>query len=162
LKMLLIHADHFEYSVRQPAIKNPEKIGPERKSDSLTEVLVAFCTVEKDDEINASIISTNAVETIDSVAKQVEVQNIMVYPYAHLSPSLGSRDMAISILTEISLGLLEKEYKEVLYLLKSGTYAQQKHSHKKLPRQFTKDILKKINLEITNAHGDHRGRLKAS
>ncbi len=113
MKMLLIHADHFEYSVRQPAIKNPEKISPERKSRSMNEVLVVFCTIEKDDEINASIISTNAIDAIDSVAKQVEVQNIIVYPYAHLSPSLGSRDMAISILTEISLGLREKEYEVV-------------------------------------------------
>ena len=113
MKMLLIHADHFEYSVRQPAIKNPEEIGPERKSSSMNEVLVAFCTVEKDDEINASMISINAVDAIDSVAKQVEAQNIIVYPYAHLSPSLGSRDMAISILTEISLGLRERKYEVV-------------------------------------------------
>lgn len=141
--MLLIHADHFEYSVRQPALKNPEKIGPERKSDSMNEVLVAFCTVEKDDESNSSIIIENAVRAIDSVAKQVEARNIFVYPYAHLSPSLGSRDLAISILTDLSMGLRGKGYEVAqspFGWYKSFTIKCKGHPLSELSRSITAEI----------------------
>ena len=143
MKMLLIHADHFEYSVRQPAIKNPEKISPERKSNSMNEVLVVFCTVEKDDEINSSIIVTNTSNAINSVAQQVEAKNIIVYPYAHLSSSLGSRDLAISILTDLSLNLREKEYKVIqspFGWYKSFTIKCKGHPMSELSRSIVAEI----------------------
>ncbi len=153
--MLLIHADHFEYSVRQPAIKNPEKISPERKNNNMNEVLVVFCTVEKDDEINSSIIVTNALNAINSVAQQIEVKNIIVYPYAHLSSSLGSRDLAISILTDLSLSLREKEYRVIqspFGWYKSFTIKCKGHPLSELSRSIVAEIPSE-KVEVEEATG---------
>jgi threonyl-tRNA synthetase len=65
-------------------------------------VLVAFCTIEKEDEADPQQVATDACRSIADVAKSVKTNNILVYPYAHLSSSLGSRDLGIKILRTLS------------------------------------------------------------
>ena len=60
MKMLLIHADQFEYEITGRAMKDAEKLRPETSSVSLGEVLVCFCTIEHEDEENTEVISTEA------------------------------------------------------------------------------------------------------
>jgi len=110
MKVLLIHADHFGYETKEKAIKNPEDISIDKRKGSMDEVLVAFCTVEKVDEKNPEDISQKASDSIDDVAKQVKAKNIMIYPYAHLSPELGSRDKAIPLLKDIETNLRSRGY----------------------------------------------------
>ena len=110
MRVLLIHADHFEYETKEKAIKNPEDIPIDKKKGSMDEVLVAFCTVEKIDEKNPEDVSHKASDSIDEVAKQVKAKNIMIYPYAHLSPELGSRDKAIPLLKDIENDLRSRGY----------------------------------------------------
>jgi len=110
MRVLLIHADHFEYETKEKAIKNPEDISIDKRKGSMDEVLVAFCTVEKIDEKNPEDISQKASDSIDDVAKQVKAKNIMIYPYAHLSPELGSRDKAIPLLRDIETNLRSRGY----------------------------------------------------
>lgn len=112
MRLLLIHADSFQYEVRQKAIKNPEKISSERLKDSMDDVLVAFCTVEKGDEENPHGIALNTAESIASAAKKVHAEKIMVYPYAHLSSELASQDSVVPILEEIE-AVLKKDGYEV-------------------------------------------------
>jgi len=49
MKILLIHADRFEYNVTQKAIERPEEVPPDKKKGSIDEALVVFSTVEKTD-----------------------------------------------------------------------------------------------------------------
>lgn len=65
----------------------------------MDQVLVAFCTIEKEDEKNPEQIAANGADAIKGVAGQVKTKRVMLYPYAHLSSSLASRDPAIRILT---------------------------------------------------------------
>lgn len=76
----------------------------------MNDVLVAFCTIEKDDEKNPTQVAANGSLAIKEVADQVRTRNIMVYPYAHLSSSLASRDSAIKIVAGMEDLLKEKAY----------------------------------------------------
>jgi len=67
----------------------------------MEQVLVAFCTIEKDDEKDLRQVAANGADAIKEVANQVKTSNVILYPYAHLSSSLASRDPAIRVLAEM-------------------------------------------------------------
>ena len=46
----------------------------------------------------------------EDIAKQVEVTNIVIYPYAHLSKDLASADLAIQILEEAFKKLVKEKF----------------------------------------------------
>jgi len=110
MRMLLIHADHFEYRVLEKAIDRPEQVSDSEKTATTENALVSFCTVEKADEKNPKNVARNAVNSIQEVADWVKTKRIVIYPYAHLSSSLASRDLAIQILKSIETDLALKEY----------------------------------------------------
>jgi threonyl-tRNA synthetase len=103
LRLLLIHADSFSYAVREKAVPNPETIDPSRLSGDLSELLVAFCTVEAEDEADPNEVAEIASKSIAETARTVRTQRVMIYPYAHLSSSLASRDIAINVLAMMEL-----------------------------------------------------------
>ncbi len=94
MKILFIHADFIEYEAKEKAIENAEEI--QNKKDRMEEVLVAFISVEEDDEWHEK-----AVEEIKNVASMLNTKNIMLYPYAHLSSNLASPEKAVEILKAI-------------------------------------------------------------
>jgi len=100
MRLLLLHCDTFEYEVREKAIDNPEPIG-ENRSGKCENVLVAFCTVEKEDEANPDDVRVRVCESIVEVARRVKASQILIYPYAHLSSSLGSPSFATSLLQNL-------------------------------------------------------------
>ena len=110
MRMLLIHADHFEYRVLEKAIDRPEQVSDSEKTATTENALVSFCTVEKADEKNPKNVARNAVNSIQEVADWVKTKRIVIYPYAHLSSSLASRDIAIQILKSTETDLALKEY----------------------------------------------------
>ena len=99
MRLLLLHCDSFEYDVRKEAIKNPEPIGDNR-TGKFKNILVAFCTVEKEDESNPSEVVQKACQSIAEVARSVKVNQVLLYPYAHLSSSLASPAVAVRLLQE--------------------------------------------------------------
>ena len=110
MRLLLLHCEYFEYAVREPAVKNPEDIDKIGKGGRYENVLVGFCTIEKEDEANPQEVIEKAGASIAEVADSVHASQLLVYPYAHLSSSLGSRDKAITILEGLSTFLTEKGY----------------------------------------------------
>jgi threonyl-tRNA synthetase len=107
--MLLIHADEFSYEVKSKAIPEPEE--PKNLKASVKNALVAFCTIEKDDEKNPEVIAFKAAENIIDVFNKVKAENIVVYPYAHLSSDLASKEVAIPILEKIEEKIKEEGFK---------------------------------------------------
>ncbi len=110
MRILLIHSDHFEYEVKDKAVKHPEEISEAQRKGSMDEALVVFCTIEKDDEKDPDLIKTKASDSIREVAEQVGTKNIVLYPYAHLSSNLGSRDTAIPLLQSMEKTLVDQGY----------------------------------------------------
>jgi len=101
MRLLLLHCEYFEYSIREEAVKNPEPLENNERGE-FHNVLVAFCTVEKEDESDPEQVVHEVSRSIIEVARSVHTDNLLVYPYAHLSSSLASRDPAIQILQGVS------------------------------------------------------------
>jgi len=110
MRMLLIHADYFNYKVKEKAIEEPEEINERNKAGEQKEVLVVFCTVEGIDEKDPKQVSINATKSIEEVAEMVKTKSIFLYPYAHLSKDLASKETAILILKTIEEFLTKKGF----------------------------------------------------
>ncbi len=110
MRLLLIHADRFEYEAKEKALKEPEPLEEHAKKGGLQDGLVAFCTVEKADEESPDQTAANAASSIEEVLGWIKTKRVMVYPYAHLSTSLASRDPAITILKNLERKLVDDGY----------------------------------------------------
>ncbi len=110
MKILLIHADHFEYEAKSKALKEPEEVGPEGLRSSVDEALVIFCTVEKTDEVDPPQVVKRTADSVEEVARSVKASNIVVYPYAHLSSDLGSPKVAMPMLRQLAEELRGRGY----------------------------------------------------
>jgi len=110
LRLLLIHADKFEYETKEKAVKEPEPLSDHAKKGQLQDGLVVFSTVEKADEESPENTVSNAADSIEEVLNWLKTRKVMIYPYAHLSTSLASRDPAIKILKDLEQKLAEKGY----------------------------------------------------
>ena len=110
LRLLLIHADKFEYESKEKAVKEPESIPDHAKKGMLQDGLVVFTTVEKGDEASPENTATNAAASIEEVLGWLKTNRVMIYPYAHLSTDLAGREPAISTLKILEEKLAEKGY----------------------------------------------------
>ena len=97
MKALYIHADYIEFSVKKPT-PIAEQIGDEQKQGRFEEALVAFISVEKQDEDKIESVAREATDDLKQVAGKVEARRIVLYPYAHLSSSLSSPDVGKKML----------------------------------------------------------------
>ena len=111
MRILLIHADRFGWTAKEKALKDAEELKDNQKSYLTNDVLVVFCAVEKVDEKNPEQILEKTVGSIVEVAEKVKTQNMVVYPYAHLSPELASPKIATTLLKKLNEKLTEKGYK---------------------------------------------------
>ena len=105
MRILLIHSDYLNYNVKN---KTPvaEEIDDAKMEGAFDDSLVVFTSVEKDDENNPEGIVKNLVSEVIKTNEQVNAENIVLYPYAHLSSSLGSPKVAIKILKDTEEALL--------------------------------------------------------
>ncbi|UCH89907.1 MAG: threonine--tRNA ligase [Thermoplasmata archaeon] len=101
MRMLLIHADFFEYEAKEPIKGLAEQI-PEGKSkkERIEETLVVFTAVEKGDDSEPELIDRAATE-IKGVADSVHTDKVVLYPYAHLSHNLAAPSAATSVMVEL-------------------------------------------------------------
>jgi threonyl-tRNA synthetase len=91
MRTLYIHADFLEFTVKKPT-PIADQITEEEKKGRFEEVLVAFLSVEKQDEAALEEVARKTVDDLLQVYKKVGAQRIVLYPYAHLSSSLSSPD----------------------------------------------------------------------
>lgn len=99
MRILLIHSDYLNYNVKN---KTPvaEEIEDAKKQGAFDESLVVFTAVEKDDENNPQGFVKNLVKEVIKTNDQVKAENIVLYPYAHLSSSLSSPKVAVQVLKD--------------------------------------------------------------
>ena len=109
MKVLLIHADYIEYKAKSKT-RVAEEIPEELKSQRGEEVLVAFVAVEKADEAAPEEAVRKGIEEIEGVFKEVKAREVMLYPYAHLSPSLSNPEVAVRVVKGLEEGLRGKGY----------------------------------------------------
>jgi len=140
LRLLLIHADKFEYESKEKAVKEPEPIQDQAKKGGLQDGLVVFTTVEKGDEASPENTATNAAASIEEVLGWLKTRRVMIYPYAHLSTDLAGREPAISTLKILEVKLSEKGYevsRAPFGWYKSFTISAKGHPLSELSRTIT-------------------------
>jgi threonyl-tRNA synthetase len=109
MQLLLLHSDFIEYEALK---KTPvaENISTVQMKDRLEEVLAVFMAVEKVDEEDPRETVSLTISAIDEVIKKVKAESVMLYPYAHLSPSLAKPDVAVAVMKDVEARLIEKGY----------------------------------------------------
>ncbi|TLX85503.1 MAG: threonine--tRNA ligase [Thaumarchaeota archaeon] len=96
MRILQLHCDYIEFTPVKKEIKSAEEIDPQSKR--FEEVVVAFIAVEDGD--NSDIAKKAMTEISDSMTK-IGCNTLLLYPYAHLSSTLASPSIALSILKEM-------------------------------------------------------------
>ncbi len=97
MRILFIHADHMEYEALEKT-KFAEEVPEDRLKGDFDEILVCFVSAEEADEADVALIASRAADEVQDVASQVKEKRILLYPYAHLSPSLAHPVKAQEIL----------------------------------------------------------------
>jgi len=104
MRVLFIHADYIEFEAKSKAMKDAEEI--EKKKERYEECLVAFISVEEGD----SSIVARAADEIEDVAKKVNADRLVLYPYAHLSNKLASPGEAMEVMRNLEEELTGRGY----------------------------------------------------
>ncbi len=105
MRILLIHSDYMRFEARKKAISNADII--KEPIGEAKNPVVAFIAVEKVDEENPGSVTLQLVKEIKETMKRVGAESVVVYPYAHLSSSLGSVSVARKIITDTHNALKE-------------------------------------------------------
>lgn len=106
MKILLTHSDFIEYEAKKKAVPQAEE-GIEEGKIRIEECLVVFTSAEEGDD--DSVVS-KTIREIGDVAKQVEADKIVIYPFVHLSQKPAKAGTALKIVKKIAAGL-ESNYK---------------------------------------------------
>lgn len=111
MKILSLHCDYIKFQALKKALKEPEELSEaEKKEKIVKEALVILTAVENGDNDSKELV-----ENIKDLAKQVKAENIVLYPYAHLSYNLSSPQVAVQILKEAEKELKKiKDFKQVV------------------------------------------------
>ena len=92
MRVLQIHCSEFSYQVRKetPVAEQP----PDPREDHLEDVLVCLICFEKRDEPRVEELIERFVENLKVDTSRLGCNRVLLYPYAHLSKSLGSARLA--------------------------------------------------------------------
>jgi len=107
MRVLLIHADRFEYEVKEPTKMAEELPKGYSKKHSFNEPLVVFSTIESSDEDIESIAEVASADLAD-VFQRVKAERLVLYPYAHLSPNLAAPKLAVDVLKAVESAIAKK------------------------------------------------------
>jgi threonyl-tRNA synthetase len=97
MRVLLLHSDFIEYQPISKEVRTAEDI-QSKSTKKIDEVIVALIAVEKDDD--ESIID-DVCRELKNYGETVKCDNLLIYPYAHLSSDLASHSIAQALLISI-------------------------------------------------------------
>ena len=93
MRILQLHCDSIDYAPTKKEIEAAEEIVPEPQH--LEEVLVAFVTIEKNDDAD---VAQKASDGIREHMGKIGCSRLLLYPYAHLSSDLAPPGAALGII----------------------------------------------------------------
>ena len=97
MRILLLHSDFIEYQPISKEVQTAEDILSKSKK-KIDEVIVALIAVEKDDD--ESIIG-DVCKELKTYGETIKCDNLLIYPYAHLSSDLATHSKAHALLISI-------------------------------------------------------------
>ena len=103
MKTLNLHCDYIKFKALKKALKSIDEIAPNQKLEGESkECLVVMVAVEKNDSLK---LVPEFVKSTKKIATDVKAENIVLYPYAHLSSNLGKPSLAVKILNQAAKDL---------------------------------------------------------
>ncbi|MDD1675324.1 MAG: threonyl-tRNA synthetase editing domain-containing protein [Methanomicrobiales archaeon] len=106
MRILSVHATYIRYKATK---KTPVAEHLEVREDGMENCVVLFCSVEKLDEVSPDLVINRAREGVLSRLRQIGVARVVIFPYAHLTSTLGKPDIALHILNELEKTLLSED-----------------------------------------------------
>jgi threonyl-tRNA synthetase len=106
MRVLQLHCSEFSYQIRKetPVAEQP----PEPREDHLENVLVCLICFEKKDEPRVEELIEGFIENLKVDTSRLRCSRVLLYPYAHLSKSLGSARLAKGFLKRLGERLVEE------------------------------------------------------
>ena len=157
MRVLLIHADKFEYEIKEPTKMAEELPEGQPKKHSFKEALVAFSTIENSDT-DVDAIADVAVADFKDTFEKVKAERFVLYPYAHLSSDLAPPQQAIGVLKAIEAKLSDlgvEVHRSPFGWYKAFEIRCKGHPLSELSRQFSaetkvtrEDVVEKISKEF--------------
>ena len=148
MKTLNLHCDYIKFKGLKKALKSIDELAPNQKLDGESkDCLVVLVAVEKGDSKG---VVKKLVDDVKNIAEQVKANNLVLYPYAHLSKNLGSPESAIEVLNEA-----EKKLKKDFDIVKApfGYYKEFELKVKGHP-------LSELSREISGSDEDVKEEIK--
>jgi threonyl-tRNA synthetase len=99
--MLFLHADFIEYEPISKEIQLAEEGIPIAKK-RMDDVIVVLTAVESEDDENTASDSSTEIRKYGDIVK---CDQVLIYPYAHLSSNLASPKVALQILQYLEMGV---------------------------------------------------------
>lgn len=106
MKVLQLHCSEFKYKVIKDTPVSERPAFP--KELGLENVLVCFICFEKNDENKVEEILNSYIENVLMDTGRIGCKTVLLYPYAHLSHSLGSPRKAKQFLKDLKIKLIER------------------------------------------------------
>jgi threonyl-tRNA synthetase len=104
LRILQLHSNYITYEPVKKEIETAEDT--EKDERRLDDIVVLFTAVEEGD--NESV-SFRAIREVKDFLKQLKVNKILIYPYAHLSSNLAKPALALTVLKAMEKRAKESE-----------------------------------------------------
>lgn len=95
--MLQWHCDYFRYRATKLALKTDIDPAPDGEQE-FKNVIVALVSIEKEDSPETG---RTAVTLLKKQMDEVKAEQMLIYPYAHLSNNLSTPSIALTILKEM-------------------------------------------------------------
>ena len=111
----MIHADRFAFEVtgKTSVAGFADELGPGEAHGRVEDVLVAFLSVEEQDESGPREVAEQAAAQVRATAEKVGAGRVMVYPYAHLSSDLAKPRVAVEVVDHVAERLRTDGHLEV-------------------------------------------------
>ena len=162
MRIITLHCDYIKFKPLKKAINKAEEL-KDKGETQVKEPLVVLIAVEKGDDHDSV---RQLIEAVKKISKDVKAENIVLYPYAHLSSNLSSPDMALEYLVEAQNCLVKEGFK--VTRAPFGHYKEfelkcKGHPLSELSREFGKgeDVKgKHKTIEITDGEQDISKLLK--
>jgi threonyl-tRNA synthetase len=109
MKILTLHSDFIKFKALKKALKSLDLTKEPTEEKEVKDPLVVMTAVEKGDDKD---VLKKLVKEVRDIADQVKAENIVLYPYAHLSSNLGNPKQAQEFMQEAEK-MLKKVFKSV-------------------------------------------------
>ena len=147
MKILSLHCDYIKFKPLKKALRKPEELSERRQQTIEVEnPLVLMIAVEKKDESNPNLIKELTDQAKD-LAKQVKAEKLVLYPYAHLSPSLSNPKFALETLEEA-----EKKLKKDFKIIERAPFGYYKEFELKVKGHPLSELSRDIHFEAELEH----------